>query len=76
MSLNFRSEEILAPFPKPKSSSYICDLPVSVGLFALPSSPVNLFIDEFRHLLVKAAVPAVCRFDFPCQTQVISFLSR
>ena len=35
-------------------------------------TPVNLFIDEFRHLLVKVAVPAVGRFDFPSQIKPTS----
>jgi len=42
-----------------KKISVLCDLPVSVGLFVLPFSLVNLFIDDFRHLWVITAVPAV-----------------
>ena len=61
-----RSEEILGPFWKPKFFSSLCDLPVSVGLFVLPCSLVNLFIDDFRHLLVMPAVPADGWLNFSC----------
>jgi hypothetical protein len=62
MSLTFRSEEISAPPVyrlEAKKLESACDLPVSVGLFVLPFSLVNLFIDDFRHLWVITAVPAV-----------------
>jgi hypothetical protein len=62
MSLTFRSEEISAPRSASGSqktcSESACDLPVSVGLFVLPCSLVNMFIDDFRHLLAMAAMLA------------------
>jgi hypothetical protein len=61
MSLTFRSEEISAPPVyrlEAKKLESACDLPVSVGLFVLPCSLVNMFIDYFRHLLAMAAMLA------------------
>ena len=56
----------MAPIQKPKNFSDLYDLLVSVGLSVLPSGRINLFIYEFRHPLVKTAVPADGQIDFSC----------
>jgi len=59
MSIACRYRGFWPRFWRAKKISVLCDLPVSVGLFLLPFSLVNLFIDDFRHLWVITAVPAV-----------------